>query len=173
MTYLSINGEVLYGAFTFQTPGTWTVQQEPGGMGDTATVTDPASGIKISVGEGLAGFGGACAPGDVGLDESMTVLAEPVTGLHLVSTPIGGRTPTLEVEQEGMDFNYSITMTGAQPPCGMYTDLFEWPGVGTVRIGSNVSVMELAKTGIAPSDYLASELHRDLSRVLLSLTAAS
>ena len=161
------------GAFTFQTPATWMVQQEPGGVGDTTTVTDPASGIKISVGEGLTGFGGTCAPGQAGLDESMTVLEEPVPGMHLASTPIGGRTPTLEVEQEGMYFNYSVNMTGAQQQCGMYADLFEWPVVGTVRIGANVSVMELAQTGMAPSDYLGSELHRDLARVLLSMTAAS
>ncbi|MDO5754116.1 hypothetical protein, partial [Arthrobacter sp.] len=135
-------------------------------------VTDPASGITISMAEGLNGLGGACAPGQTGLDESMTVQQEPVPGMHLASTPIGERTPILEVEHEGIYFSYSVNMTGAKPECGMYANLFQWPGVGTVRIGAKVSAMDLMRSGIEPSDYLESELHRDISRVLLSFTAA-
>lgn len=161
-----------FGAFTFQTPAGWTVAREPGTAGDNTTVTDPASGMKVSMTEGLNGIGGMCAPGQEGLDESMTVLAEPVPGMHLASTPIGGRTPTLEVKQEGMHFSYSVNMTGAKPECSMYANLFEWSGVGTMHIGASVNAMDLAEAGMAPSDYLGSELHRDLSRVLLSITAA-
>ena len=58
-------------------------------------MTDPASGIKISMTEGMNGVGGACVPGQVGPDESMTVLEEPVPGMRRASTPIGGRTPSL------------------------------------------------------------------------------
>lgn len=105
-------------AFTVQTPVNWTVQREPNPAGDNTVVTDPASGI-ISMAEGLNGLGGACAPGQTGLDESMTVQQEPVPGMRLASTPIGGRTPTLEVEHEGIYFSYSVNMTGAKPACGM------------------------------------------------------
>ncbi|MDJ0315349.1 hypothetical protein [Arthrobacter sp. H35-D1] len=159
------------GAFTFQTPVNRTVQREPNPSGDTTTVTDPASVITISISAGLNGLGGACAPGQTGLDESMTVQQEPVPGMHLASTPIGGRTPTLGVEPDGIYFCYSANMTGAAPECGMHADLFDWPGVGTVRIGAKVSAMDLMRSGIEPPDYLDSELHRDLSRVLLSFAA--
>ncbi|WP_449374774.1 hypothetical protein [Arthrobacter psychrolactophilus] len=132
-------------------------------------MTDPTSGIKINMTEGLNGIGGACGPGQGGLDESITVLREPVPGMHLVSSRVGGRTPTLDVKQEGMSFAYSVNMTGAKPECGMFANMFEWPGVGTMLIGAQVSVMELG--GMGPAEYVGSDVHRDLSRVLLSLKA--
>lgn len=91
--------------------------------------------------------------------------------MHLASTGLGGRTPTLEVERERMSFSYTVDMIGATPACGMYSNLFEWPGVGTMQIGAEVRVMDLG--GMELSDYVGSELHRNVSRVLLSLTAVA
>lgn len=159
------------GAFTFQTPASWLVERTESPMGNTTKVTEPSSGITLNVLEGLNGIGGACAPSNGGLNEGLTVLDQPVAGMHVVSSPIGKRTPSLEVTQEGMYFIYSINRNDAKPACAATADLFNWPGVGTMRISAQVSAKDLDAAKISMAEYPRSSVHRNLVKVMASFAA--